>query len=413
MRNLPRVYTSFMPNAPILNGVPGSLLDIIKKCLIGGWTPFDVISIVVANGKATMKYGSSNTSLPDYCRLIISGCDEPQLNRDWTIIRGGDTEAIFETTVADGTYGGSIKAAPEGAGWELMFSGTNEAVIRSGNTDGSGTVVKIIDQNATTAGFNFAFDALSINELIDNARAVDNVERNILKSRNADPSLFRGWWIVCDNSTVYIVTDMFTPGATVLHNRQSLLGGRLSFFGDHISSNKQDNQAFSAYFQPIQVGATGNNLSFGNASPQWSGAWTEDWNAGRPLIRQNQSAYGKWYWCIFHPNIDPMNNLWRLNGGSSNIDIGFVSSVEKAYRRAPVYGRVSGPGSAWVNYGWLPGYRYSDHHTRAIFMPFTSSKDPDGVAYLYAPMDHSNRDNNAYNTSFCMAQFVINRKWDD
>lgn len=413
MRNMPRVYTSFMPNAPILNGVPGAFLDVIKKCLTGGWTPFDVLSIVVANGKATMTYGSSNTSLPDYCRLIISGCDEPQLNKDWTIIRGGDTEATFETTVADGTYGGSIKAVPENAGWELVFSGTNEAVIKSGNSDGSGTMVKIVDQNATTASFDFALDAKSINELIDYARAYDNVERVVLKSRNADPSHFRGWWIVCDNSTVYICTDMFTPGGSIQHSRPMLQGGRLSWFGDYISSNKQDNEAFGGYFQPLGTGATANNLNYGNASPQWSGVWSEDWNTGRPVIRLNQSAYGKWYWSIYNASPDPTNNTWRLNGSTSNLDIGYVSSVEKANRRVPIYGRVSGPGSALSCFGHLAGYRYSDYHIRAIFMPFTSSKDEDGVAYLYAPMDHSNRDNNAYNETYCMAPFVINRKWDE
>lgn len=413
MRNLPRVYTSFMPNAPILNGVPGALLDIIKKCLIGGWTPFDVTEIVVSNGVATLTMAATTASLPDYCRLIISGCTEPQLNKDWTIFEGGDTKAKFATTVADGTYGGQIKAAPEGAGWELMFSGTNEAIIRSSNELGSRTVVKIVDQNATTAGFNFAFDAKSINLLIDHARAYDDVERNILKSRNADPSHFRGWWIACDNSTVYIVTDMFTQRNSIPSQRSTLLGGRLNWFGDFISSNKQENEEFGAYFQNIPTGATGNELRYANGSPQWSGVWTEDYNAGRPVIRHTHSAYGKWYWGTFNCAADIVNNTWRPSGVSSSLDLGFISDLESTYRKVPAYGRVSGPGSAIAMFGHLAGYRYSDYHIRAIFMPFTSSKAADGTVYTYLPMDSSNRDNNAFNVEFAMAPIIMNQKWGD
>ena len=155
MRNMPRVFTSFMPNAPRLPGVPGAMLDIFKKCLSGGWTPFDILKIDVSNGIATISMSATSYSLPDYCRLMISDCDEPQLNKEWTITRGGNTAAQFETTVADGTYGGAIKAVPEPAGWELVFSGTNEAIIRSANQDSSRTIVKIVDQNATTCGFDF------------------------------------------------------------------------------------------------------------------------------------------------------------------------------------------------------------------------------------------------------------------
>lgn len=413
MRNMPRVYTSFMPNAPILNGVPGAMLDVIKKCLIGGWTPFDILKIDVSNGIATISMSATSYSLPDYCRLMISDCDEPQLNKEWTITRGGNTAAQFETTVADGTYGGAIKAVPEPAGWELVFSGTNEAIIRSANQDSSRTIVKIVDQNATTCGFDFALDAKSINELIDNARAIDNVERNILKSKNADPSHYRGWYLVCDNSTVYYVTDMFTTGGSAVHKREHLLGGRLGFFGDYISNSKQETEAFAAYFQNIATGATGNNLTYANASLQWSGQWTEDWNAARPVIRLNNSGYSKWYWCNFNCSTEPVNPVWRINGTTSAIDIGYVSNLENTFRKVPVYGRVSGPGSAVTCFGHLPGYRYSDYHIRAIFMPFTSGKDEEGNVYLYTPVDSSQRDDNNYNDLFGMAVFVMNRKWGE
>ena len=78
-----------------------------------------------------------------------------------------------------------------------------------------------------------------------------------------------------------------------------------------------------------------------------------------------------------------------------------------------MYGRVSGPGSAVTCFGHLPGYRYSDYHIRAIFMPFTSGKDEEGNVYLYTPVDSSQRDNNNYNDLFGMAVFVMNRKWGE
>jgi hypothetical protein len=413
MRNLPRVYTSFMPNAPILNGVPGALLDVLKKCLVGGWTPFDILGITVASGVATIQMAATSASLPDYCRLVISGCDEPQLNKEWSITRGGNTTATFETTVADGTYGGAIKAAPEAAGWDLLFSGTNEAIIRSSNTDSSGTVVKITDVNATTAGFEFGYDARGINEIIDAARAVDNVERNVLKARNADPSRFSGWYVVCDNTTVYFLTDTFTPGGSNPHTRPMLNGGRLNYFGDYISNDRQETEAFAAYFQTLATGATSFETRYGNASPQWSGPWSEDYNMARSTVRMPRSAYAKWYWAIMNASPDIVNNIWRMNGGLSNLDMSYVSSLENTYRKIPITARVSGPGSAISYFGNLAGYRYTDYFIRSIFMPFTTSKDESGRVWLYVPFDNTPRDHANYNENMGMAPILMGRKWDE
>lgn len=193
---MPRVYTSFMPNAPTLSGVPGQWLDIVKKCLIGGWTPFNVTSIEVSGGVGIINFAQENKSLPDYCYLTITGCDEPLLNGEICITEGFVTIGKFATTVADGTYLGDIKAVPSPAEWELMFSGTNTAIIRSSNTDSSRMVIKIDDTRSHVVPFEYGSDALSINQIVDLATFPiisnqNNNDKNFLKAFNANANLYR------------------------------------------------------------------------------------------------------------------------------------------------------------------------------------------------------------------------------
>lgn len=415
MRNYPRVYTSFMPNAPIMNGVPGAMLDIIKKCLNGGWTPFDAQSIVVTNGIGVININAiAKVSIPDGCILAVSGCDEPQLNTEWFIHQGTNTKAFFETTVADGTYGGSIKVVPVPAGWDILFSGANQAVIRSSNDDSSRTCVQIVDTSATHCNFEFGTDATSVSQLIDNTYIQNSYTKSILKSRNAVAANFRGWAIICDNTTVFIVTDLFSFGSSIPLGRDGFLGGRVQFFGDYIPNEVSDTEAFASYFQSLDPAATDNAITT-DCTPQSSGIFTSNaWGNARPTVRSSLYRYNKWNWGVFCPQADITNPTYRQSGSTSNLGLQFITDLEKSHRRCGVYSRGSGGTSAISLMGVLPGIRYSDYFIRSMFQTFSSSVDKtDNTRYVYIPIDWGNRSSNLYDASWGMIPFIINRKWGD
>ena len=412
MRNMPRVYTSFMPNAPILNGVPGALLDIIKKCLIGGWTPFDVSEIVVASGVATMKFSYPNNSLPDYCILDITGCSEPLLNTEVTIYEGNDTTGKFKTTVADGTYSGAIKAAPTKADWELVFSATNQGIIRSMNDESSKICVKITDTNATTCSFDFGTDAKSISQLVDSMKATHNYDRCIMKSRNADATQFRGWSIIADNTTVYITTDMYTPGSNQPFTRDHLQAGKIYFFGDYISNDPQDSSNFASYFPAINQGDTYDAISYPDSKPTNSGTWTENWIAARPTIKTTKVRYQNWSWACFLCTSEVPNPTWRISGTTSSMDIMFVNNLEKSHKKVGVFSRGASGNTSIGLFGYLPGIRFSEYFIRSMYKPFSSSKEEEtGDVYVYLPIDNTYRDYNTFDITWGFSPFIINKKW--
>ena len=54
MRNFPNVYCSFSPGMPVINGIPGSLVDMLKKVLTNGTDLFSFPEIKVLDGVATI-----------------------------------------------------------------------------------------------------------------------------------------------------------------------------------------------------------------------------------------------------------------------------------------------------------------------------------------------------------------------
>lgn len=412
MRNYPRVYTSFMPNAPLLSGVPGAWIDVMKKCLTGpGWTPFDISNIVVLNGIATLNFNVASASLPDYCNLTISGCDEPLLNGEHRIFKGGDTTGKFETVVADGTYGGTVKAVPTPAGWDLLFTGTNQMVIRSGNPDSSRTVIQVTDTTATTASFNFATDATSVTGLIDPVTAEHNYSLAILKSRDAVAANYTGWAIICDNTTVYFTTDRLTYTAGRRHDRTLLQGGSLQYFGDFISNDESESYAFGFVLPNIPVGSTSNNIANQDGSPCWSGDWTDQPAYKRSFFRHPTSRWNRWGWANHCSAADICNPTWRISGSVSNLSVPYIKNIEKSYKAVPVYGRITSGRTTISRMGTLPGIHYSDIFIRLMYSTFTASIDTNGDSWLYLPVDNTQRDNNTYNTSWGYSPFKMNKIW--
>ncbi len=206
MRNFPNVYLSYCPGMPPVNGTPGSFVDMLKKCLVTGGDPVSYTAINVVNGVATINVLVDNQVFFNGCRITITGCDEPVLNDSHVVDSHTKRSFSFLTGAADGSYGGSIKASLNPAGWELVFTGTNEAVFRSSNPDVLPVCIKVIDTTSTYALFEFYEDMSSINVGVNKADPsvfYAGWRPMIIKSRSANATPMH-WWLVADNTTVHV-----------------------------------------------------------------------------------------------------------------------------------------------------------------------------------------------------------------
>lgn len=123
-------FHSGQSDAPVVNGLAGSLIDMLDACLIDGFSPRAPDGVVVASGVATVSISAGNP-YERHAVIEISGASDVALDGEWRI----DTAAASSFTfvcpgVADGTVtGASVKRAS--AGWGKPFGSTNKAVYQS------------------------------------------------------------------------------------------------------------------------------------------------------------------------------------------------------------------------------------------------------------------------------------------
>jgi hypothetical protein len=246
MRNLPNVYSSFCPGAPILNGTPGSFLEVIKACLVNGTTKVSFPNIVVANGIAKIMAVTEGQVFYNGSRIAIEGCDEPLLNVTTEVDSHNSTSFSFKTTVADGTYGGSIKINQPAAGWKILFSGTNEAVLVSGNLDSLGVCVKISDIGAYNVVLEFWENMTSLTTGTNKADLTalydNNRQARIGKAyaANATPV---AWWLIADNTNVHFANDRWDSG-TITPTPDIFAGGYPTSWGEFEAFSESDKKNF-------------------------------------------------------------------------------------------------------------------------------------------------------------------------
>lgn len=261
MRNLPNVYSSFCPGAPVLNGTPGSLLDVYKACLVTGTAKISFTGITVANGIARVMAVTEGQVFLNGSRIAVEGCDEPLLNGVFEVDSHNSTSFTYKTTAADGSYGGQIKINQPGAGWQILFTGTNEAVFVSGNLDTLGVCIKISDLTAYTAVFEFYENMTSLTAGVNradlNGLYGGNRHARISKSygANANPV---AWWLVADNTSCHFANDRWDSNTTTPTIEQ-FVGGMPFSFGEMSAMAESDKKNFY-YNGPSATTGTSNGV---------------------------------------------------------------------------------------------------------------------------------------------------------
>lgn len=218
-----------MPGAPDLNGVAGSIINVLDACLINGWglTAVDSISYDNATGIATATVSGGHVFV-DYQVIRIAGADQTALNGDQRVTGITATTFTFKPAtdpgVADATGTISAKVAP--AGWERPFdNGQGTRAVYKPGAGAVTTCVYCIDDTHTVNNWDYSSPQAKV-LAAENATGVDalgpqfdNLPNNaaygwIRKTRyaagDAQPS---EWTLIADGRLLYLFTRLNPVGS--------------------------------------------------------------------------------------------------------------------------------------------------------------------------------------------------------
>lgn len=219
-------FDSSETGAPVLNNVAGSLLDVLRSCLISGFNPRAVTSIVVASGVATATAAAHGYSAAFGKLLLIEGAPDAGLN--------GRVQPLSVTTnnftyacpgVADGTYTGTITAKRAPLGWTEAHTGTNGAIFARSVPEASGSMLRVLDTRAAPAAVMYARVTMVATatdfDTYTDERPSDTT--NPFWPTGNNDSASKTWRVVGDEKRIWLLLPASTTvGAT----------GNLYFFGD-------------------------------------------------------------------------------------------------------------------------------------------------------------------------------------
>lgn len=143
-----KFYNEGMPGAPVLNGVAGALVALIKACLVTGFGIRTPTSIVVVGGVATVTTANEPKNLAMIDSVIaVSGITGAltALNGEQKITGATATTLTFATAAANGTAAGTLSIRTAPAGWEETYSTTNVSCFRSLDPTSLGAFLRLDD----------------------------------------------------------------------------------------------------------------------------------------------------------------------------------------------------------------------------------------------------------------------------
>lgn len=213
-------YDSGEAGAPTLNNVAGSLLEVLRACLINGFGSKTVTSIAVASGVATVTCAAHGFTGAYGKLVLISGSTEPLLNgnkQPGNVLTNSFTYAA--PGVADGTYTGTLSAKRAPLGWTEPYTGTNVAMFARSAPEATSMLLRVNDSASAPATATHA-RAL----MVESATGVDaytgpgpteaQYAGGIQCNKGASSVTAKSWLLLGDDRGFYLFTG--DPAATSL-----------------------------------------------------------------------------------------------------------------------------------------------------------------------------------------------------
>lgn len=141
--------------APTLNNAAGSLLAVLRACLVSGFRPLSVASIVVAGGVATASVPAGHGYM-DGAMVDIAGAGTAAINGRKRITAASAGTFTFPAIgVADGVVSGALTAKRSALGWAEVNAG-NVSIFSRTEVGAAAQGLRIDDTAAGNAGTTYA-----------------------------------------------------------------------------------------------------------------------------------------------------------------------------------------------------------------------------------------------------------------
>lgn len=167
---LTKFYYSTMKGAPNLASEWGSLLSVLKGCLLNGFNEQQVSSVAIANGIATITLGSDHGFI-EHQVVSISGADQAIFNAEYRIISVAATTITVKAPSIESATG-SILIKTAAMGWTEKFTGTNKSVFAAKDTIKNRFVLRV--DNSLPAGYDTTWGKFARVTIAEDMIDIDN-----------------------------------------------------------------------------------------------------------------------------------------------------------------------------------------------------------------------------------------------
>ncbi|MDP2262688.1 MAG: hypothetical protein Q8K24_05965 [Hydrogenophaga sp.] len=198
-------FESSEVGAPTLSNAQGSLLEVLRACLVNGFGGKAITSIAVAAGVATVTSAAHGFTGKAGQVVLVAGAPQPLLNgvkQPGNVLTNSFTYAA--PGVPDGTYTGTISVKRAPAGWTEAFTAVDRAVFRSGEPEATGISLRVLD----AAGLNARVRAFESMTDIDTGVGMTPTEAQVSggfwwSKTSTDTTAVRPWAVFADGRAFY------------------------------------------------------------------------------------------------------------------------------------------------------------------------------------------------------------------
>lgn len=202
-----RVYRSTDPGAPSLNGLVGSLINVLDACLVNGFGALATSSLTQAGGIATVTTSIAH-GLTGTPKVLIAGVTPSAYNGEYTITVTGASTFTYPVAGSPATASVQGTVGKASSGWTKPYTGTNLAAYKQ--PAGSNGFYLMVDDNTTaTSARMTGYETMSAVNTGTNLfpTAAQSAGGGYLVKSNTASSASRDWTLICNGKLFYLFVN--------------------------------------------------------------------------------------------------------------------------------------------------------------------------------------------------------------
>lgn len=320
-------FDSSETGAPALNNAAGSLIGVLKGCLVTGFNVKTLTSVVVSGGVATATCAGHGYSGVYGKDLLISGATPSGLNgRKALTFVDTNTFKFAAPGVADGAATGTITAKRDPLGWVELFTATGRSVLKRSDVTATSMLLQITDTvaGATDARARMVEGATSATATTGLAPSNAQVSGGQYWNKGINNTTAKQWTLVGDGKRFFLVTQ---AGSTVFPTADNTgYASGVMAFGDLIPLNSGD--AYHCFLSGQRGGASGDGSDLGSSGIGGSGIVGTAGESHFVLSRAYSQLGGSAMAAV-------AGSMGAGLSGSINQELGYPSPVDGGFLMAP------------------------------------------------------------------------------